>query len=154
MNVAATQVTIAIENVRLLRSLRRYAAQQREAVRDAEAARAEAESASRTKDEFLAMLGHELRNPLAPDPDRPSADATAGRRDPRDARTDGHRAAGRAPDSTGRRPARCGADRPRQGPARMERLHVADVIAKAVEIASPLIEQRRHTLDVQVPGAI
>ena len=29
-----------------------------------ERARAEAEAASRTKDEFFAMLGHELRNPL------------------------------------------------------------------------------------------
>jgi signal transduction histidine kinase len=32
----------------------------------AEAARAEAETANRAKDEFMAMLGHELRNPLSP----------------------------------------------------------------------------------------
>ena len=32
-----------------------------------------------------------------------------------------------------------------------ERVNISDVIAKAIELASPLIEQRRHTLDVQVP---
>ena len=36
MNIAATQATTAIDNVRLLRSLRRYAAQQRAAVEEAQ----------------------------------------------------------------------------------------------------------------------
>ena len=47
----ASQASIALENARL------YEAEQR--------ARAAAEQASQDKDEFLAMLGHELRNPLA-----------------------------------------------------------------------------------------
>jgi PAS domain S-box-containing protein len=38
---------------------------ERAARHDADAARREAESANEAKDEFLAMLGHELRNPLA-----------------------------------------------------------------------------------------
>jgi signal transduction histidine kinase/CheY-like chemotaxis protein len=48
----AQRAALALDNARL------YA--------DAEAARKQAESANRAKDEFLAMLGHELRNPLAP----------------------------------------------------------------------------------------
>ncbi|MDB4954420.1 MAG: Histidine kinase [Myxococcales bacterium] len=36
------------------------------AIRELDEARSEAQSANRTKDEFLAMLGHELRNPLSP----------------------------------------------------------------------------------------
>ncbi len=48
----AVRASLAVENARLFG--------------DAENARQQAESANKIKDEFLAMLGHELRNPLAP----------------------------------------------------------------------------------------
>ena len=55
----ASQCANALERLQLLESLRK--------LYDAEAtARRQAEAASRAKDEFLALLGHELRNPLAP----------------------------------------------------------------------------------------
>jgi len=62
----AAQAGVSIDNARLY-EVARQAAEEREKLLDSErAARSEAEHMSRMKDEFLAMLAHELRNPLAP----------------------------------------------------------------------------------------
>jgi signal transduction histidine kinase/ActR/RegA family two-component response regulator len=62
----AGQAAIAIDNARLY-DMAQKAAQERQSLLASErAARAEAERHNKMKDEFLAMLAHELRNPLAP----------------------------------------------------------------------------------------
>jgi PAS domain S-box-containing protein len=113
-------------------------------------ARADAESASRSKDEFLAMLGHELRNPLSP------------------IVTALHLMKIRAPEALQHERTvierqvthllrlvddLLDISRITRGKVQLnkERLEISQVVAKAVELASPLLEQGHHHLSIKVP---
>ncbi len=114
------------------------------------AARREAEAANRSKDEFLAMLGHELRNPLAPivtalhllrlrDGDRNQKERSVIERHVTHL--------GRLVDDL------LDVSRITSGKIELKRqpIELAEVVAKAIELVSPMLEQRRHELVVNVP---
>ncbi len=119
------------------------------------AARAAAESANRAKDEFLAMLGHELRNPLAPIVTALQLMKLRG---------DGARPRSRT-SSSGRCSTWSGwsticstsrASRAARSSCKKEAVELPTVVAKAVEMASPLLEQRAprtSPVDVARDGA-
>jgi PAS domain S-box-containing protein len=105
----------------------------------------------RRKDEFLAVLAHELRNPLAP-----ISNAVHLLRHP-----DGRRRADRLVEMLGRQVrqmiklvddllevARITRDKIELHP---QPLLLADVVHGAVETSRPLIDQNRHQLDVRLP---
>jgi PAS domain S-box-containing protein len=143
LNVAialAERAAIAVENARLFDELG-------VARKEADTRRAEAELANRTKDEFLAVLGHELRNPLAPI-------ATA--LDLMKLRS-------------GDLPERAIVERQLKHLTRLvddlldvsritraklvltrERIDLAEVIANGIDLAAPLIERNRQRLSVSV----
>ena len=62
----AAQAAIAMDNARLYEVAQKSALERDALLQSERAARVQAERLSHTKDEFLAMLAHELRNPLAP----------------------------------------------------------------------------------------
>ncbi|MEO8843456.1 MAG: PAS domain S-box protein [Kofleriaceae bacterium] len=114
-------------------------------------ARELAESANRSKDQFLAILGHELRNPLAPI-------VTALKLLPED------RASARARDAIERNVKHLvrlvddllDVSRITQQKVQLEktRVELADIVERAVELTSPLVEERQHHLDVRVPSGL
>ena len=113
-------------------------------------ARAAADEASQAKDDFLAMLGHELRNPLAPILTalhlmRLRGEGAYARERAVIARQVNHLA--RLVDDL------LDVSRATRGALRLEctPMEVAPVVADAVETAGPLIEERRHRLEVTVP---
>jgi CheY-like chemotaxis protein len=115
-----------------------------------EVALADAQSAARAKDEFLALLGHELRNPLAPILTAVELMHVRGfvnveRECAVIERQTQHLV--RLVDDL------LDVARIVRGKIELDRKRVAliDVIARSAELASPLIEQRRHRLAIDVP---
>ena len=62
----AAQAAVAIDNAHLYEAAQNSARERDALLQSERLARVQAERLSHTKDEFLAMLAHELRNPLAP----------------------------------------------------------------------------------------
>ncbi len=113
-------------------------------------AQRDAESANRAKDEFLAILGHELRNPLAPILTALQIMRLRGGDADENARTIIDRQLKhlvRLVDDL------LDVSRVTRGKIELERepIEVAEVLAKAIEMTSPLLEQRTHQLTVDVP---
>ena len=115
--------------------------------------RQQLEQATRAKDEFLAMLGHELRNPLAPIFTALQLLELKGVREGAKeraiiARQTRHLA--RLVDDL------LDVSRIARGQFELRKasVDVADVIAKAVEVASPLVEIRNQRLDVRVESGL
>ncbi len=138
---------MALENARLYWSLKREIAKTREAEE-------KLLEASRRKDEFLAMLSHELRNPLAPIRNAVELVRRIAPSDPRLAW---------ARDVIERQVTHMAqlvdelldVSRITQGKITVKRepLELGKVIAHALETARPLIEVRNHQLEVSLPSS-
>lgn len=128
---------------------KRVREQQEDLLRFAQTARAEAEAANHAKDEFLAMLGHELRNPLSAVRNSISAASLDDTARPRALEI-----ARRQSDQLGRivddllDVARISSGRI---PLRKAEIFLDDVLRRAVDGAHALMEERGHTLTLSLP---
>ncbi|WP_050463986.1 ATP-binding protein [Herbaspirillum autotrophicum] len=112
-------------------------------------ARQNAEVANRTKDEFIAILGHELRNPLTPIMTAVQLMRLRGNA--------GTERECNIIERQARHLVRLVDDlldvsRVAQGKIVLKKhvLEIAEIVAKAVETASPLLEERQHRLNISV----
>ena len=141
----AAQAGIALENARLYGTIRDQKNQLELAV-------ARAQLADRRKDEFLAMLGHELRNPLAPIStalELMELKANGAMQRERDVIRRQVTHMTRLVDDL------LDVSRITRGKIELSReiIEVGAVIAKAVEMVSPLLEKRGQRLVLEVPQA-
>jgi PAS domain S-box-containing protein len=108
-----------------------------------------AESANRAKDEFLAMLGHELRNPLSPIVTALQLMKLRGDGANRERTVIERQVAHltRLVDDL------LDVSRIARGKVelKVDVVEMAEVVVKAIEMASPLLEQRAHALELDIP---
>jgi signal transduction histidine kinase/CheY-like chemotaxis protein len=128
----ASLAAVALENVRLLEELR---------------------TADRRKDEFLAMLAHELRNPLAPIRNALEIVRLRGRERRRDLRQSWDMIERQVEHLSRLVDDLLDVSRITSGTIRLEkqRVELSEVVRRAVETSRPLIEGRRHRLEVTLP---
>jgi PAS domain S-box-containing protein len=147
-------LAVRVRNLILARQAREATAQslvrEHEAREQINGLREAAESANRAKDEFLAMLGHELRNPLSPILTALQLMKLQGGPVSDRARTVIERQVNhltRLVDDL------LDVARIARGKVELktEPVEMADIVAKAIEMASPLLEERTHKLSVDVP---
>jgi PAS domain S-box-containing protein len=139
----ASQAAVALENARLYKTVREQKEQLEGAVE-------RAELADRRKDEFIAMLSHELRNPLAPIATALELMELKAGGDARKEREVIRRQVdhlSRLIDDL------LDVSRITRGKIHLARevIEIHTVLAKAVEIASPLLEKRLQRLSIDVP---
>ena len=143
----AGRAAIALDNARLYSSLQREIARSREAEESLQ-------DANRRKDEFLAMLSHELRNPLAPIRNAVEVMRRVAPPDPK---------LTMARDVVDRQVSLLArlveelldVSRISQGKISLKKepVDLARIVAHAVETARPLVDGRAQTLTVAVPAA-
>ena len=143
----AARAASAIEKARLYEEAEK---EREELLAREQQARREAETASRAKDEFLAMLGHELRNPLSPMITALELMRLRGGDALERERTIVERQVQhlmRLVDDL------LDVSRITRGKIQLKRrpVELSEVIATAIEMASPLLEARRHRLEADVP---
>ena len=111
------------------------------------------QEADRHKDEFLAVLGHELREPARPHPQR---DPAPPRRVPADPELQWPPAVveHQVEQMTRLVDDLLDVSRISQGKIHLQRelVDLADVVARAVESSRPLIDARKHRLEVSLPA--
>ena len=145
LDAAAQRLAMTLENARLLRDLRQEVLERR-------AAEERLAELNRRKDEFLAMLSHELRNPLAPIRSAAEVVKLAGRQEPRLAWASS--VIGRQVDRLRRLiDELLDVARISHGKVdlRTETLDLRGVVEQAVDNVRPMVDARRLVLEVRMP---